>query len=94
MSNKFILMVVLAITATITSTLLTTTTQSVDAQREKGEGIADRNVHEGTGSEPPENPSDQDIRFHEGICQGGSSSSVCDLDIIGEPGGREALNGR
>ncbi|HKG87592.1 MAG TPA: hypothetical protein VKA95_04645 [Nitrososphaeraceae archaeon] len=31
---------------------------------------------------------DQDVRFHEGTCQGGSTSDACDLPIIGEPGGR------
>ena len=52
---------------------------------------ADENVHDNT-----ELASNQDVRFHEGLCQGGHSTSVLDtLDgcegakdqgIIGEPG--------
>jgi hypothetical protein len=41
---------------------------------------ADGKVHENTGSTPA-NPSDQDIRFHEGTCQGGHTTDV--LDSIG-----------
>ena len=29
---------------------------------------------------------DQDVRFHEGTCQGGRDHPACDFDIITEPG--------
>ena len=47
---------------------------------QKGLDNADQNIHENTGSTPA-NPSPQDIRHHEGNCQGGHSSTV--LDSIG-----------
>lgn len=53
----------------------------------KGLDKADENVHEhlGTGTEG-------DVRFHEGLCQGGHSTTVldsingCDNPIITDPG--------
>jgi hypothetical protein len=53
---------------------------------------ADENIHENTDS-TPEDLSDQDVRFHEGICQGGHSTDVLDeltegegCDALGDPG--------
>jgi hypothetical protein len=50
---------------------------------------ADRKVHENTGS-TPEEPSKQDLKFHEGTCQGGHTTDVLDsiggCDILPEPG--------
>jgi hypothetical protein len=51
---------------------------------------ADDNVHENTDS-TPEDLSEQDVRFHEGTCQGGHSTDVLDeefggCDAIGDPG--------
>ena len=50
-----------------------------------GEGRADDNVHDNTGP-----LSDQDFRFHEGLCQGGHSTDVLDglggCDILDPPG--------
>jgi hypothetical protein len=54
---------------------------------------ADENIHENTDS-TPDDLSEQDIRFHEGICQGGHSTDVLDeitgdegCDALGDPGG-------
>lgn len=45
--------------------------------------IADRNVHEGTGSgTTPETLSPQDVRFHQGLCQGGHETQAV-RDILG-----------
>jgi len=49
---------------------------------------ADKNVHDNTGG-----LSDQDIRFHEGTCQGGHSTTVLDnllggCDNVPPPGGK------
>ena len=53
---------------------------------------ADENIHENTDS-TPDDLSEQDIRFHEGICQGGHSTDVLDeitdgegCDALGDPG--------
>jgi hypothetical protein len=72
--------------------IVSTTTTAAFADRERGESTADDQIHNNPGAGFL--GSDQDIRFHEGICQGGSSGDACDLPFIGEPGGREALDGR
>jgi acyl-coenzyme A thioesterase PaaI-like protein len=77
-----------------TSGLMTATMQPAQAQKESArEGLdtADERVHENTGlaSEP-------DVRFHEGLCQGGHSTTVldsiggCNNPIITEPGNSES----
>lgn len=50
---------------------------------------ADENIHENTDS-TPDDLSDQDVRFHEGICQGGHSTDV--LDVITKGAGCDALD--
>ena len=55
---------------------------------------ADENIHENTDSSPPPGElSDQDVAFHEGICQGDHSTDVLDeitdgegCDALGDPG--------
>lgn len=55
----------------------------------KGTEVADPKVHENTGS-TPEDPSDQDIRFHEGMCQGDLTTEVLEsiggCDALSDPG--------
>jgi hypothetical protein len=70
-----------------------TTSLATQASAEKpditGLEKADRNIHENTGS-TPENPSDQDIRFHEGTCQGGHTTEALEglggCDVLSDPG--------
>lgn len=57
---------------------------------QKGLNIADVKVHDNTGP-----LSDQDFRFHEGICQGGHTTDVLNevtngqgCDALNSPGGR------
>jgi hypothetical protein len=87
--NKTYLLTAIAIFAIATAA---TTTAAFADSRTSGEKEADDQIHLNPGA--PSLGSDQDIRFHEGICQGGSSGGACDLPFIGEPGGREALDGR
>lgn len=50
---------------------------------------ADENVHDKT---PGEFAGDQDIRYHEGTCQGGHPVDIpegCDNDLITDPGESE-----
>jgi hypothetical protein len=87
-------------TVVITTLLLLGTgigTGTVSAQRPEpdrargGLDEADVNVHENTDSTPTD-LSEQDIRFHEGLCQGGHSTTVLDREFggcsaLGSPGG-------
>jgi Zn-dependent alcohol dehydrogenase len=77
-----------------TSGLMTATIQPAQAQKESArEGLdtADERVHDNT-----EFGSDQDVRFHEGLCQGGHSTTEldrldgCNTSIITEPGKSES----
>jgi hypothetical protein len=65
----------------------------VDPARQ-GLDRADQNIHENTDSTPGD-LSSQDVRFHEGICQGGHSTTVLDqitggqgCSALGSPGGK------
>jgi hypothetical protein len=70
-----------------------TTSLATQASAEKpdktGLEKADEKVHENTGS-TIENPSEQEIRFHEGTCQGGHTTEVLDIlggcDVLSDPG--------
>jgi hypothetical protein len=71
----------------------TGTIAPVSAQVDPARGGLDRadvNVHENTGSTPGD-LSRQDIRFHQGTCQGGHSTTVLDTlsgcGGVGSPGG-------
>ena len=68
--------------ANVTTIGITTTTTTM-AYAEPNNPTADENVHDNT---PGGFKGDQDVRYHEGTCQGGSDSGACDLDIITDPG--------
>jgi hypothetical protein len=78
-----------AIAAMLGIGLISMVTPVVLADKESGDnGLdkADQNVHENT---PGEFAGDQDIRFHEGTCQGGHEVDIpegCDNDLITDPG--------
>jgi hypothetical protein len=79
-SSKVVVLVIAAtiLTATIAVSL------AIPAYAEPNNPTADENVHENT---PGEFAGDQDVRYHEGTCQGGSDHPVCDdEDIISDPG--------
>ena len=59
-----------------------------EAYADPNNPTADENVHENT---PGEFGGDQDVRYHEGTCQGGSDSAACDFDTITEPGNSDDL---
>jgi hypothetical protein len=68
-------------------------TAQVDPARQ-GLDRADRNIHENTDSTPGD-LSSQDVRFHQGICQGGHSTTVLDqitggqgCSALSPPGGK------
>ena len=89
MNSKISILAILA-ALTLTGTLVTNLIVPADAERKNEEcsgksgfDRADCNVHENT---PGEFAGDQDIRFHEGTCQGGRDHPACDLAIITEPG--------
>ena len=65
---------------------------AADDPARKGLDKADDNIHKNTDS-TPNDLSKQDLRFHEGICQGGHSTTVVDdnfggCDNIPAPGGK------
>ena len=73
-----------------TSIVVATNSISSTAFADKSSGSnglekADKNVHDNTGP-----VSDQDIRFHEGLCQGGHTTEALDnlggCDILTDPG--------
>jgi hypothetical protein len=73
----------------IGTTFMTIPVAAEDHAR-KGLNIADEKIHDNTVL-----GSDQDFRFHEGICQGGHSTDVLDqltggqgCDALNSPGGR------
>lgn len=70
-----VLLTVAALTITTTTSLPVATAEKDNAQ--DGLNKADENVHENTDSEIGD-LSEQDIRFHEGTCQGGHSTDVLD----------------
>jgi hypothetical protein len=79
----------LAIFLIATSIAVATTSAATQASAEKpdktGLDKADENVHETPGGFA----GDQDIRFHEGTCQGGHQVDIpsgCDNDLITDPG--------
>jgi hypothetical protein len=67
----------------IVTTIGIATTMTTMAYADPNNPTADENVHENT---PGEFGGDQDVRYHEGTCQGGSDSAACDFDIITDPG--------
>jgi hypothetical protein len=80
LNRKTYLAIFLIATSIVVATTSTATQASADKPDKTGLEKADEKVHENTGS-TPENPSDQDIRFHEGTCQGGHTTEV--LESIG-----------
>ena len=73
---------------------ITTTDAFAQDPARQGLDRADVNIHENTDSTPGD-LSEQDVRFHEGTCQGGHSTTVLDTlfpgqgcDALGSPGGR------
>jgi hypothetical protein len=77
--NKLTIGILLALVATATSV----TTAMVPAYADPNNPTADANVHENT---PGGFAGDQDVRYHEGTCQGGSTHPACGLPIITDPG--------
>ena len=68
--------------------MTTSTLEPVSADKNSGSnGLekADKNVHDNTGP-----VSDQDVRFHEGLCQGGHTTDALEqlggCDILTDPG--------
>jgi len=87
----------LAIFVIAASMVIATVSMAIPASADKSdarEGLdkADEEVHDNT---PDGLAGDEDVRFHEGLCQGGHSTSVldtldgCDTSIITEPGESE-----
>ena len=76
------LILTVAAMAIVTTIGITTTTTTM-AYAEPNNPTADENVHDRT---PGEFGGDQDVRYHEGTCQGGSDSAACNLSIITDPG--------
>jgi hypothetical protein len=70
---------VIGILVALIATVGTTTIAYADPNNP----TADENVHENT---PGGFGGDQDVRYHEGTCQGGSDHAACDLDIVTDPG--------
>ena len=89
MNSKIGIISILA-ALTLTGTLAASLVVPADAERkneecsgESGFDRADCNVHENT---PGDFGGEQDVRFHEGTCQGGRDHPACDFEIITEPG--------
>ncbi len=78
--QKYLAIFLIATSIAIGATTSLATQASADKPDKTGLEKADEKVHENTGS-TPENPSDQDVRFHEGTCQGGHTTDV--LESIG-----------
>ena len=81
-NQTVIITAVLLAAAALTITTTTTSLPIASAQDKKenaqdGLNRADEKVHENTDSEIGD-LSEQDIRFHEGTCQGGHSTDVLD----------------
>ena len=79
-------MLSLGIAATITAVVPMAIPVSADkSSGSNGLEKADDNVHDNTGP-----VSEQDIKFHEGLCQGGHSTEALDnlggCDILSDPG--------
>ena len=88
--------IAIAMVAAGSSSEIPVTAQSSNKDNaQDGLNNADDNVHDNTGDPAGETGSDQDVRFHEGLCQGGHSTSALDCEdakeqgIIGEPGESE-----
>lgn len=86
MNTRTILAIFLIATSIAIGTITSITTPALADKPDKtGLEKADQNIHENTG---PPVPSDQDIRFHEGTCQGGHTTEA--LEGLG---GCDALSG-
>jgi hypothetical protein len=72
-----VLLTAAALTITTTMSLPVASAQDKKENAQDGLNEADVNVHENTDSEIGD-LSEQDIRFHEGTCQGGHSTDVLD----------------
>lgn len=88
MHTRNVLAIFLIATSIAVATVsIATQALAVDDPARGGLDKADKNVHDNTGG-----LSDQDIRFHEGTCQGGHSTTVLDnlggCDILPPPGGK------
>jgi len=84
---RTVLAIFLIATSIAVATTSIATPISAEDHARGGLDKADKNVHDNTGP-----LSDQDIRFHEGTCQGGHSTTVLDnlggCDILPPPGGK------
>ena len=82
----------IAIAMVVASSSLVMPASAGKDNAQDGLNNADEKVHENTDS-TPDDLSEQDIRFHEGICQGGHSTDVLDeitggegCGALGDPG--------
>jgi hypothetical protein len=88
-TSKYLAIFFIATSIAVATTSLTATAfadKSDKSHAREGLDKADEKVHENTGG-----LSDQDVRFHEGLCKGGHSTTVLDdllggCNAIGEPG--------
>jgi hypothetical protein len=84
--------IAIAMVAAGFSSVIPVTAQSSNKDNaQDGLNNADGNVHDNAGGPNADLGSDQDVRFHEGLCQGGHSTNALDCEnakedgIIGEP---------
>jgi len=88
-TRTYLAIFLIATSIAIGATTSLATQASADKPDKTGLEKADEKVHENTGS-TPEDPSDQDIRFHEGTCKGGHTTEVLEsiggCDVLSEPG--------
>ena len=73
--NTFAILVVIA-SMTVGTTIVTIPAYADKSSGSNGLETADENVHENTGP-----VSQQDVRFHEGLCQGGHTTEA--LESLG-----------
>jgi hypothetical protein len=88
-TRTYLAIFLIATSIAIGATTSLATQASADKPDITGLEKADRNIHENTGS-TSDNPSDQDIRFHEGTCQGGHTTEALEnlggCDVLTDPG--------
>ncbi|MFN2434254.1 MAG: hypothetical protein ABR515_02650 [Nitrososphaeraceae archaeon] len=87
-TRTIIAMFLIAASIGMATTSLTIPISADKSDAREGLDKADEKVHDNTGG-----LSDQDVRFHEGICQGDHSTTVLDellegCDALDNPGGK------
>jgi hypothetical protein len=80
--NNLSIGIIVALIATVGTTMMT-----IPAYADPNNPIADDNVHDRT---PGGFGGQQDVRYHEGTCQGGSTSIACGFSIITDPGNSDS----